>query len=76
MSKIKVSVLCTAYNHEKYKEKCLQGIIDQKTNFEFEILINDDHSDDKTADLIRMYESKYPKSLNPFIKQQINILKV
>lgn len=65
MSKIKVSVLCTAYNHEKYIEKCLQGIIDQKTNFEFEILINDDHSDDKTADLIRMYESKYPKIIKP-----------
>jgi glycosyltransferase involved in cell wall biosynthesis len=37
----------------------------QKTNFTFEILINDDASTDKTADIIREYEIKYPGIIKP-----------
>ena len=30
MFEIAVSVCCLVYNHEKYLEKCLDGIINQK----------------------------------------------
>ena len=33
MEEILVSVICTVYNHEKYLEKCLEVLINQKTNF-------------------------------------------
>ena len=39
-----VSVLCTAYNHEKYIAQTLQCIVDQQTDFAFELLVNDDAS--------------------------------
>lgn len=55
-----VSVLCTAYNHEKYIRECLDGLVMQKTSFKYEVLINDDASKDHTADIIREYELRYP----------------
>lgn len=50
---IMVSVICTAYNHEKYIRQCLDGFVMQKTNFIFEVIVHDDASTDKTADIIR-----------------------
>ncbi len=66
-----VSVCCTAYNHEKYIRECLEGFVMQKTNFKFEVLINDDASTDNTAGIIREYEKKYPNIIKP-IYQTVN----
>ena len=55
-----VSIVCLAYNHEKYIKKALDGFINQKTNFPFEVIVHDDASTDKTTDIIREYEKKYP----------------
>ena len=57
---VMVSVLCTAYNHEKYIAQALQCIVDQQTDFAFELLVNDDASTDGTAAIIRSFEEKYP----------------
>ncbi len=65
MKKIKVSVFCTAYNHEKYIRKALEGFVMQKTDFAFEVLINDDASTDGTADIIREFQEKYPEIIKP-----------
>lgn len=75
-NQIKVSVLCLAFNHEKYIEECLESIIKQKTNFEYEIIINDDASTDDTAKIIRKYEEKYPKKIKAVYQKKIDILKV
>lgn len=55
-----VSVCCIAYNHEKYIGKAIESFLMQKTNFGIEIIINDDCSTDKTAEIIKTYERKYP----------------
>ena len=60
MENIKLSIICITYNHERFIRDCLDGFVMQKTNFPFEILVNDDASTDKTADIIREYEAKYP----------------
>lgn len=65
MNEILVSVLCLTYNHEKYIRKALEGFVAQKTNFKFEVLIHDDASTDRTADIIREYEEKYPEIIKP-----------
>ena len=59
-----VSVFCTAYNHEKYIRSALDGFLMQETDFPFEIIIHDDASTDKTADIIREYESKFKEKGN------------
>lgn len=69
-TEIKVSVLCTAYNHEKYIKQCLDGFISQKADFVFEVLINDDASTDGTAKIIKEYEDKYPDIIKPIYQTE------
>ncbi len=71
-----VSICCVTYNHERYLKECLEGFVMQKTNFDFEILVHEDASTDKTAVILREFESKYPKLFrcvyqteNQFLKQ-------
>ena len=69
-NEIMVSIVCNAYNHEKFIGKALQGFVMQKTNFKFEILIHDDASTDGTADIIRKYEEKYPDIVKPIYQTE------
>ena len=55
--KIMVSISCLVYNHEKYIRQCLDGMLMQKTDFKYEILIHDDASTDGSADIIREYDN-------------------
>lgn len=66
----KVSILCTAYNHEKYIADALEGFVTQKTDFPFEVLVSDDASTDKTADIIRDYAARYPDIIRPFLFEE------
>ena len=60
---IMVSIVCLAYNHEKYIRKTLEGFVMQKTDFAFQAIVHDDASTDGTADIIREFEEKYPNTV-------------
>ena len=60
-----VSICCITYNHESYIRETIEGFLMQKTKFPIEVLIHDDASTDKTADIIREYENKYPDIIKP-----------
>ena len=64
---IMVSVLCTAYNHEKYLREALDSMVNQQTDFAYEILVSDDVSTDSTPDIIRDYAARYPDKIRPFL---------
>lgn len=66
-----VSVSCITYNHEPYIRDAFNGFLMQETSFPFEVLVHDDASKDKTADIIREYEARYPKIIKP-IYQAVN----
>ena len=65
-----VSILCTAYNHEAFLRDALDGFVNQRTRFPFEVLINDDVSTDSTRDIIREYAGKYPEIIRPFYQEE------
>lgn len=69
-NEIMVSVICTTYNHEKYIRQCLEGFLMQRTNFKFEVIVHDDASTDKTADIIREYEKKYSEIIKPIYQTE------
>lgn len=60
---IQVSVVCLAYNHEKYIRESLDSILNQDTSFKYEVIVHDDASTDHTAEIIREYEKKYPDKI-------------
>ncbi|AIY06235.1 glycosyl transferase family protein [Planococcus sp. PAMC 21323] len=71
LNRIMVSIECNSYNHEKFIAEALDSMLMQKTDFAYEILVHDDASTDRTADIIRTYEQKYPDIIKP-IYQTIN----
>ncbi len=66
----KVSVLCMAYNHEAYLRDALEGFVSQKTDFAYEVLVNDDCSTDSTAAVLREYAERYPEIIRPFYQKE------
>ena len=70
MEEVEVSIICNTYNHEKYIEDALKSFLIQKTNFKFEILVHDDASTDRTQEIIRKYENKYPNIIKPIYQKE------
>lgn len=68
--KIMVSVYCLAYNHEKYIKDCLEGFVNQKTNFKYEVIVHDDASTDNTANIIKEYAERYPDIIKPIFQKE------
>ena len=66
----KVSVLCATFNHEEYLRQTLDGFLSQKTDFPYEVLVNDDASTDGTAAILREYAEKYPEVIRPFYQEE------
>lgn len=54
-----VSVLCIAFNHEKYIARAIEGVLLQETDFAFELIIHDDASKDGTQNVIKYYSERY-----------------
>lgn len=47
-----LSVCVVSYNHEKYIKECMDSILAQKIDFEAEILVGNDCSTDRTAEIL------------------------
>lgn len=55
-----VTVKVLTYNHVEYIKACLDGILMQKTDFPFDVIIGDDCSTDGTTEIILKYQNDYP----------------
>lgn len=67
---MKVSVLVTFYNQEKYVDDALQSIFSQKCDFDFEVLIGDDGSTDATIEKIKHWQEVYPDRIRLYIMER------
>ncbi len=61
---LKVSIATVTYNHEAYLKKTLDSFLAQKTNFQYEIVIGEDCSTDRTRDVFYKYQNKYPEKIH------------
>lgn len=65
----KVSVCVVTYNQVAYIRQCLQSIVDQETDFEFEVIVADDCSTDGTQDIVREFAERYPRLVRPMLNE-------
>lgn len=65
-----VSVAMITYNHEKFIRKALDSVLEQKSNFEFEIVIGDDCSPDGTSMILKEYKKRYPEKIKIFLNNE------
>ena len=70
-----VSVICLCFNEELYIKQALESILDQKTNFTFEIICHDDASTDGTSNIIQEYAEKYPDKIVPILQEDNKVSK-
>jgi glycosyltransferase involved in cell wall biosynthesis len=69
-NEILVSVWMTTYNHESYISDAIEGVINQKTNFSWELIIGEDSSTDKTREICLKYKNKYPGKIKLILNTQ------
>jgi len=67
---ILLSVFMITYNHERFIGQAIESVLMQKTNFDFEIVIGEDGSKDRTKEIVLDYASKYPEIIKPIIQEK------
>ena len=57
-----VSVWMITYNQEQFIAQALEGVLSQKTNFQFEIVIGEDCSTDNTRAIVKGFHNKLSRN--------------
>ena len=55
-----VSVKMITFNHARFIARAIEGVLQQKTNFPFELVIGEDCSTDGSREIAFRYREKYP----------------
>ncbi len=58
-----VSVAIPTYNQSRYILETINSVLSQKTSFQYEIVIGDDHSTDNSGDLLTDLKNRYPHKI-------------
>lgn len=69
---MKVSIICTNYNKGDWVREAIDSFLNQKTNFDFEIIIIDDASTDHSYEIIQEYQNKFPEKVRTF-RNEVNL---
>lgn len=72
MSEPLLSVCLITYNHVKYIKEAIEGVLMQKVNFTWELIIADDCSTDGTREIVLEFKQKYPEFIK-LIFQKKNV---
>lgn len=67
-----VSVILLTFDHQDFIVQCLDSVLAQKTDFDFEILIGEDHSSDHTAKICQDYAKNHPERIK-LLKRDHNL---
>lgn len=71
-----VSVCVQTYQHVNFIRQCLDGILMQQTDFDFEILLGEDASTDGTREICRAYADGYPEKIRLFLHDRGNNIRI
>ncbi|QHT69585.1 glycosyltransferase [Rhodocytophaga rosea] len=63
---MKLTVSIITYNQVKFIAQAIDSVLMQQTDFDFEVLIGEDDSNDGTREIVKQYEVKYPDKIRVF----------
>lgn len=67
---MKVSIICTNYNKEAWIEEAIRSFLNQKCDFDYEIILVDDASSDHSPQIIERYANQYPDKIKAVFHQE------
>lgn len=67
---IAVTVSIITYCHEKYIRQCLDSVLSQETDFQFEVIVAEDASPDNTRQILLEYKQKYGDQLKLILHEK------
>lgn len=67
---MKVSILITTYNTEKYIGEAINSLVSQELPFEWELLVGDDGSTDQTVAIVNDWIKRYPNNIKVFVHRR------
>lgn len=67
---MKISIVMLAYNHERFIAKALKSVLMQETEYEYELIVGEDCSSDRTREIIKEYEKKFKGKMVPLYRKK------
>ncbi len=65
-----LSVCLITYNHAQYIRQAVGGVLNQKANFSYELIIADDNSTDGTREIILEYKRQHPGFIKLILQEK------
>lgn len=67
---VRLSVLVTTYQHEAYIAEAVEGVLAQRHDVPFELLVGDDASTDRTREILAGYAADHLETMRLVLPQQ------
>ena len=67
---MKVSVLTITYNQEQFIGQAIESALMQETDFDFEIVIGEDCSTDRTREIVLDYKRRFPDKIRLLLQEK------
>jgi len=72
MNQPRVSVLMLVYEHQEFVAQAISSVVSQRCEFSYELIVINDHSSDKSAEICRKFADNYPDLIR-FIDNKSNV---
>lgn len=68
----KVSVSLITYNHENFVQQAIRSVLNQEVSFDYEIVIGEDCSTDRTREIVLEFQKRYPGKIR-LLERESNV---
>ena len=67
---MKASVLMITYNHGPFIAEAIESVLMQQVDFDYELVISDDCSNDGTREIVQAYQEQYPDRIKLLLPEK------
>ena len=63
-----LSIVMIAYNMERYIRQAIDSVLAQRVDFDYELIIGEDRSTDRTREIVLEYAARWPDRIRPILR--------